>query len=212
MISVKLAEARVSFELLLEQGDIERAVMVLERALPAIRTEDEARLALELVERIPEAQRIESIDAACAYAYLLNRNRRFADTLEFAARVLEKHGATQAASVQIESGGVASLDVIGDALYADSLGPPEPTRVRQAIWKLVKKLREALGWEGSVRALRGAYRLDPDATWEYDVAEARSRGRFEGPFLEGVYSGWVLEVARSLEMLSNGAKRPVELN
>jgi len=34
----------------------------------------------------------------------------------------------------------------------------------------------------------------------------------EGPFLKGAYSGWVLEVARSLEMLPDGVKRRVELN
>ncbi len=112
----------------------------------------------------------------------------------------------------LEAGGVASLEVIGDAMYAGSFGPPEPVRVRQAVWKLVNKLRDALGWEGSVRALRGAYRLDADATWEYDIARARADGFFEGSFLEGVYSDWALEVARSLEMMSGKRTRNLELN
>ena len=112
----------------------------------------------------------------------------------------------------LEAGGVASLEVIGDAMYAGSFGPLEPVRVRQAVWKLVDKLRDALGWEGSVRALRGAYRLDADATWEYDIARARTDGFFEGSFLEGVYSDWALEVARSLEMMSGKRTRSLELN
>lgn len=58
---------------------------------------------------------------------------------------------------------------------------------------------EELGWEGSIQALRSAYRLDPEAEWQYDVAEARARGEFSGEFLAGVYSEWALEVGRELE-------------
>jgi tetratricopeptide (TPR) repeat protein len=112
----------------------------------------------------------------------------------------------------LEQGGVASLEVIGDALYAGDLSAPDHKRIRQTVWKLVKGLRDALGWQDSVRSLRGAYRLDPDAIWEYDVAEARALGRFDGPFLEGVYSDWALEVARSLEELPDNPKRPTEFN
>jgi hypothetical protein len=63
--------------------------------------------------------------------------------------------------------------------------------------------RNALGWEGSVIALRGAYQLDPNITWEYDVREARSHGAVSGNFLAGIYSDWALEVGRELEVLHN---------
>jgi tetratricopeptide (TPR) repeat protein len=111
----------------------------------------------------------------------------------------------------LEQGGAASLESIGDALYATD-GPPDPKRVRQSVWKLVNGLRKALGWQDGVLALRGAYQLDPDVTWSYDVREARDRGQPEGEFLKGVYSDWALEVGRQLEMLYPEQRHHQELN
>ncbi len=103
----------------------------------------------------------------------------------------------------LEHGGVATIDVIGAALYTESL---ERKNVRRATWKLVNGLRDALGWADSVLALRGAYQLDPGAIWEYDIAEARASGVFNGEFMSGVYSEWVLDLGRSLEEMGDDAR------
>jgi Flp pilus assembly protein TadD len=112
----------------------------------------------------------------------------------------------------LEQGGAASLESIGDALYANAVDRPDPRRVRQSVWKLVNGLREALGWQDSVLSLRGAYQLDPNVSWSYDVREARDRGKPEAEFLKGVYSDWALEVGRQLELLYPGQRQHQELN
>jgi hypothetical protein len=72
----------------------------------------------------------------------------------------------------------------------------------------VQRLREALGWSQSVRALRGAYRLDPTTVWVYDVTEIRRSGALaSGLFMDGLYSNWVEEVRLSLGETSE-AKHP----
>ena len=101
----------------------------------------------------------------------------------------------------LEQGGAASLESIGDALYAGVAGRLEPKRVRQSVWKLVNGLRVALGWRESVLALRGVYQLDPQITWLYDVRQAREQGQLEREFLKGIYSDWALEVGRQLEAM-----------
>ncbi len=103
----------------------------------------------------------------------------------------------------LERGGVATIDVIGTALYTENL---ERKNVRRATWKLVNGLRDALGWADGVLALRGAYQLDPGAIWEYDIAEARASGVFNGEFMSGVYSEWVLDLGRSLEQMGEDAR------
>ena len=105
----------------------------------------------------------------------------------------------------LEQGGAASLEGIEEALY---LGLPYAKRRRQAIWNLVDKLREVLGWERSVISLRGAYQLDPQANWVYDIAQARAERRFRGEFLMGIYSPWAIEVGQELQML--GARDDLE--
>lgn len=108
----------------------------------------------------------------------------------------------------LEHGGSASTEVIGYALYPDA----GYERARKNLWALVKLLRRALGWEGSVLALRGAYQLDPSVTWEYDVSEARTRGNFKGEFLSGVYSEWALEIGRGLQELRGRRRSDLEMN
>ena len=99
----------------------------------------------------------------------------------------------------LEQGGVASLDTLEEALYG---ALPYAKRRRQAVWNLIARLREALGWQDSVIPLRGAYQLDPKATWHYDIAEARRRKEFRGEFLAGIYTDWALETARELQELA----------
>jgi tetratricopeptide (TPR) repeat protein len=101
----------------------------------------------------------------------------------------------------LEQGGAASLEAIREALFPEALDPAAVRRASKTVWFHTENLRKAFGWTGSVQALGGAYQLDPDVTWQYDVAEARERGTFRGEFLKGVYSEWALEVGRELEML-----------
>jgi tetratricopeptide (TPR) repeat protein len=101
----------------------------------------------------------------------------------------------------LEQGGAASLEVIRDAFFPDAQDE-DVRRANKTIWFHAESLRKALGWASSVIALRGAYQLDPDVIWQYDIAEARAQGAFRGEFLKGVYSDWVLEVGRELEALS----------
>jgi hypothetical protein len=102
----------------------------------------------------------------------------------------------------LEQGGGASLEAIREALFPEALDPAAVRRASKTVWFHSENLRKAFGWTGSVQALGGAYQLDPDVTWQYDVAEARERGAFRGEFLKGVYSEWALEVGRELEMLT----------
>jgi DNA-binding SARP family transcriptional activator len=108
----------------------------------------------------------------------------------------------------LEHGGIASLEVISEALYPDVTHE----RARKSVWMLVKFLRTALGWDGAVIALRAAYQLDPNVTWQYDVREARAHGAVQGDFLAGVYSEWALEVGRELEALHDKGRHHRELN
>jgi tetratricopeptide (TPR) repeat protein len=121
-------------------------------------------------------------------------------------RPIEMHPTSRVGELLVfllEQGGAATLEVIEDALYSSR----PYSRRRQAIWNLVKKLREALGWEDSVRSLHRAYQLDPAATWHYDIAQARARGEFGGEFLVGVYSNWAREVEIELQSLNPPASR-----
>jgi tetratricopeptide (TPR) repeat protein len=108
----------------------------------------------------------------------------------------------------LEQGGQTSLEHIAAAIYPEVF---EAAKRRKLIWKLVNGLREALGWEDSVVALRGAYQLDPSALWHYDIAQARAKGEFAGEFLAGVYSQWVIEVGQELQNLAPLARR-LDLN
>lgn len=96
----------------------------------------------------------------------------------------------------LEKGGQDTLDSLQDALLRDE----ETTRRKagQALWNHVRRLRSLLGWEESVLAPGGAFLLDPNANWDYDIAKARQEGRPIRGFLEGIYSEWVLEIQQEL--------------
>jgi tetratricopeptide (TPR) repeat protein len=96
----------------------------------------------------------------------------------------------------LESGLQASSEQLVAALWPGQ-GLSEK---RKALWQLAADLRGVLGWNDSVRLLDGAYALDPEARWVYDVDQARARKRVRGAFFEGVYSNWALEVDRELEV------------
>lgn len=97
----------------------------------------------------------------------------------------------------LEAGGGAPAEVLLDALYPEH--PPEARRRKgQALWAVARDLRAVLGWEEAVRTPGGAYLLDPDAEWRYDVAELAARGAPVPRFMEGVYRPWARERAQEL--------------
>jgi tetratricopeptide (TPR) repeat protein len=97
----------------------------------------------------------------------------------------------------LERNGEETVERLLEALYP-GLHPWQRRRKGQALWGVVRKLRFALGWEGSVRALGGAYRLDEQVEWHYDVMVARRQGVAARSFLEGIYSEWARTTARTL--------------
>jgi hypothetical protein len=100
----------------------------------------------------------------------------------------------------LEHGGQATLERLMDALAPEATSKRERERARKALWNAVERLREALGWPGSVQALGSAYRLDPGVTWQYDMTEIRRNGsQTAALFMDGLYADWVLEVRASLE-------------
>jgi tetratricopeptide (TPR) repeat protein len=95
----------------------------------------------------------------------------------------------------LEHGGKASTEQICDALYPNV----ELAQAKKSLWNIANVLHKTLGWEKSIKNLRGAYQLDPVAHWQYDIAEARQRKQTVDNFFTGVYSDWALEVGVILE-------------
>jgi hypothetical protein len=93
----------------------------------------------------------------------------------------------------LEQNGNASTENIIDALY------PEKTNMRrasQALWALVKQLRESLGWDASIQNKGEAYILGQDKVqWHYDARQAKDKSRL----LEGVYSKWINDIRQNLD-------------
>lgn len=86
----------------------------------------------------------------------------------------------------------ASLEVL-----LDRLGDPHNKNPRKALWEVIEKLRQALGWRESVQSHGGVYTLDPQAEWKCDLEPGNlpaHRG-FERSqsFMQGYYSEWVEE-------------------
>ncbi|EYB69206.1 hypothetical protein DEIPH_ctg011orf0199 [Deinococcus phoenicis] len=106
----------------------------------------------------------------------------------------------------LEAGGQA-----GTGQLALAVSGHEERRERhgkQAVSRLARELRRALGWEGSVRASAGAYFLDPQADWRYDVREAQAAGQPVEAFLSGVTLPWVLDRETELRQQGSGSFSP----
>jgi tetratricopeptide (TPR) repeat protein len=112
----------------------------------------------------------------------------------------------------LEHEGEAPLDVILEAFYPNAVGSKDRARARKMVWEHANTLRELLGWQDAVIALGGAYQLDPQTTWQYDIREARALGLFNGEFLAGVYSEWALEVGQELARFAVDSDAGVHLN
>ncbi|GGR11487.1 hypothetical protein GCM10008957_25420 [Deinococcus ruber] len=99
----------------------------------------------------------------------------------------------------LESGGRAATEVILEALYPEG-DERQKRRNAQALSALVRGLRNALGWQGSVQTDGGgAYLLDPAAEWQYDVREMLARGLPTPDFLSGNYRSWATSRANELQ-------------
>ncbi len=90
------------------------------------------------------------------------------------------------------NGKEASLEVL-----LDRLADPKNKNPRKALWEVVEKLRQALGWKDSVQSCGGVYTLDPQAEWWCDLEPGNSPAppgyeRYQS-FMQGYYSEWVEE-------------------
>jgi tetratricopeptide (TPR) repeat protein len=100
----------------------------------------------------------------------------------------------------LENHGQVSLERMRDVFWPNAMTDLEQRRARKALWNMVERLRDVLGWPDGVQAVGGAYRLDPGVLWEYDVAELRlGKASTTRLFMDGVYADWVLEVRNDLE-------------
>ncbi len=205
----------VQAELLRREGNLESAVELLE-GLPVetLHAREEARCFPELMQLLYAADKpfpkpleytqgltVRVVAQGLLRVYINDRPVNLSPTSragELLVYLLEQNGA-------------ASIDMIVDAMFTH-LGIDDRKKARGAIWNLVKTLRQALGWQNSVMALRGAYQLDPNVTWQYDMRDARAKRKFQGEFLKGVYSDWALEVGRELAGMRGERRKNLELN
>ncbi|MCX7783289.1 MAG: tetratricopeptide repeat protein [Meiothermus sp.] len=86
----------------------------------------------------------------------------------------------------------ASLEVL-----LDRLGDASNKNPRKALWEVIEKLRQALGWRESVQSHGGVYTLDPGAEWvchlEAQSYPFPSADEPSQTFMPGYYSEWVEE-------------------
>lgn len=95
---------------------------------------------------------------------------------------------------------LTALVMAGEDLSTDELihvvrdaRPRDTRQAAQRVSRIVRQLRVALGWEGSVIAGSGTYRLDPAASWTSDVQEALDQHAPVSAFLSGVSLPWATE-------------------
>jgi tetratricopeptide (TPR) repeat protein len=108
----------------------------------------------------------------------------------------------------LELQGRAHVETIIEYLY-----PKEPHAKKKygAVWDLVKRLRNTLGWQESILVQGNTIQLDAKTTWIYDVTDIRNK-RKASAYLEGIRSNWVLEVAQELAALEPIVTREQALN
>ncbi len=99
----------------------------------------------------------------------------------------------------LEHGKSSSTSALRDIMYPNH----DPNDARKRLWDTAKALQKILGWKESVQNPRGAYLLDPNIIWKYDISEARARKKFEGEFLQGIDEPWVDDIRHELVNLSD---------
>lgn len=107
----------------------------------------------------------------------------------------------------LELATLAALMLAGGDLTTDELievirdGKPRETRAAaQRVSRVVRHLRVALGWEGSVLAVGGAYQLDQAVDWSSDVQAAQADRQPITAFMSGIPLPWVTEQEQHLMM------------
>ncbi|WP_235910612.1 tetratricopeptide repeat protein [Deinococcus kurensis] len=107
----------------------------------------------------------------------------------------------------LELATLAALMLAAGDLTTDELievirdGKPRGARTAaQRVSRVVRQLRDALGWDESVLSLGGAYQLDPTIDWTSDVQTALTAGQPILGFLSGVPLPWVTEEEQHLIM------------
>ncbi|WP_229753172.1 tetratricopeptide repeat protein, partial [Deinococcus aerophilus] len=95
---------------------------------------------------------------------------------------------------------LTALIMAGGDLTTDELievirdGKPREMRAAaQRVSRVVRQLRVALGWDGSVLSLGGAYLLDPAVNWSSDVHAALHGHAQVTAFLSGISLPWATE-------------------
>ena len=148
---MKFSEACITCDLLLEQGQFDRVFWLLGLVLPGVQTDAEWQQLLERLERVPEAQRLEGLEAALVCARVLKRNRRLDEALAFGAQVLARFGAVRAASVQLECAG-ALIELQRHTQAQQVLEAAMPL-LRRWSWRLAQTTRVCAQWAEIVMGL-----------------------------------------------------------
>lgn len=89
------------------------------------------------------------------------------------------------------SGGTLTTDELTEVIRDET-----PRNARQAAKRVsvvVRQLRQALGWPGSVLSGRGAYHLDPETRWTSDIQTALALRQNITAFLTGIHLPWATE-------------------
>jgi tetratricopeptide (TPR) repeat protein len=90
------------------------------------------------------------------------------------------------------NGREVSLEVL-----LDRLADPHNKNPRKALWEIIEKLRQALGWKDSLQSCGGVYILDPQADWVCDLEPGRDPAPLgyerSQSFMAGYYSEWIEE-------------------
>jgi tetratricopeptide (TPR) repeat protein len=106
--------------------------------------------------------------------------------------------AAQVLVLLLEHGGSRGLRELIEDLFPNVEQSQAKNKLKQ-VSKAVVELRQKFGWLGSVEENGGVYSLDPEAVWDYDVAQARDKGEVIQVFMSGVDADWVLERLRGFE-------------
>lgn len=113
-------------------------------------------------------------------------------------RRIELGSTSQAAQVLVvllEHGGSCSGRELLELIYPNTPNPQTRSKLK-LVSKAVVILRQKLGWEKSIEENGGAYQLDVDATWDYDINKARASGEKVSVFMSGVDADWVEQQRR----------------
>lgn len=113
--------------------------------------------------------------------------------------------AVVALATLLDNGGQANRDMLVEVLRDGK--PRSDRQAEQRVSKAMSTLRRALGWESSVQTRSGYYALDPEAQWQYDVADAQRDGQPIRAFLSGIDLPWVTEQEQHLSLGDSGDLR-----